>query len=76
MFRPGAIQPLHGVRSKTRVYRVLYSLTAPLLPLLRRAMPGYILTTEQVGRAMLVAAKDGAPKRILESPDISALALP
>ena len=26
MFRPGAIQPLHGVRSKTAAYRVRYSL--------------------------------------------------
>jgi uncharacterized protein YbjT (DUF2867 family) len=74
MFRPGAIQPLHGVRSKTPVYRVLYSLTKPLLPLLRRAMPGYILTTEQLGRAMIAVAGHGASKRILESQDISAIA--
>jgi uncharacterized protein YbjT (DUF2867 family) len=74
MFRPGAIQPLHGVRSKTAAYRVLYSLTKPLLPILRRAMPGLIVTTEQMGRAMLIVAKQGAPKRILESRDISAIA--
>ena len=73
MFRPGAIQPLHGVRSKTAVYRVLYSLTKPLLPLLRRSLPGYILTTEQLGRAMLAVVKHGASKRILESKDISAV---
>lgn len=73
MFRPGAIQPLHGVRSKTPVYQVLYSLTKPLLPLLRRLLPGYILTTEQLGRAMLTVAKHGAPKRVLESTDINAL---
>ena len=74
MFRPEAIQPLHGVRSKTAAYRVLYSLTKPFLPILRRAMPGLIVTTEQVGRAMLVVAKQGASKRILESRDISAVA--
>jgi hypothetical protein len=74
MFRPGAIQPLHGVRSKTAAYRVLYSLTAPLLPVLRRIMPGLILTTDQIGRAMLIVARRGAPKPILESRDISALA--
>ena len=74
MFRPGAIQPLHGVRSKTAAYRVLYSLTAPLLPVLRRIIPGLILTTDQIGRAMLVVARRGAPKPILESRDISALA--
>jgi uncharacterized protein YbjT (DUF2867 family) len=74
MFRPGAIQPLHGVRSKTAVYRFLYSLTAPLLPLLRRMFPGLILTTDQLGRAMLVVARQGASKKVLESRDISALA--
>ena len=74
MFRPGVIQPLHGITSKTAAYRILYSITEPLLPLLRRLLPGLILTTEQIGRAMLTAARQGAPKRVLESRDISALA--
>ena len=76
MFRSGAIQPLHGVRSKTAVYGVLYSLARPLLPLLRRAFPDFILTTEQIGRAMILVAGNGAPKAILESRDINALAQP
>jgi len=37
-------------------------------------MPGYISTTEQIGRAMLIVARQGAPKRILESRDIVAIA--
>jgi len=37
-------------------------------------LPGLILTTEQIGRAMLTVARQGAPKRVLESRDISALA--
>jgi uncharacterized protein YbjT (DUF2867 family) len=73
VFRPGVVQPLHGVRSRTAAYRALYAVTAPLLPLLRRMMPGYILTTEQFGRAMLVVARRGAPRRVLESKDIAAL---
>jgi len=40
----------------------------------RRLLPGLILTTEQIGRAMLTAARQGAPKRVLESRDIRALA--
>jgi len=36
-FRPGVVQPLHGVRSRTAVCRVLYSLTAALLCLLLAA---------------------------------------
>jgi hypothetical protein len=73
MFRPGAIQPLHGIRSKTRLYRLIYELTAPLLPLLQRWLPDSITTTEQIGKAMLKVAKDGAPRPILENADINRL---
>lgn len=71
MFRPGLIVPLHGIRSKTRVYRVFYSLLGPLLPLLRRRFPKYVTTTEQIGRAMLKVAKQGWPERVLETSDIN-----
>lgn len=72
-FRPGFIQPLHGIQSRTAAYRIVYNLTGPLLPLLRRAFPGYVLTTETIGRAMLQAARTGAPNPVLESKDINAL---
>jgi len=72
-FRPGIIQPLHGITSKTRAYRILYSLTGPVLPLLRALFPNYILTSEQIGRAMLAAVRYGYPKRVLESKDIREL---
>ena len=72
-FRPGVVQPMHGERSRTAAYRVLYSITKPLLPVLRRLWPGQILTTEQFGRAMLLVVRHGAPKRVLESADINAL---
>jgi hypothetical protein len=35
MFRPGYIQPMHGVTSKTKLYRVIYAVLAPLYPVLR-----------------------------------------
>jgi uncharacterized protein YbjT (DUF2867 family) len=73
MFRPGFIEPLNGVRSKTPAYRIGYALTAPLMPLLRRTLPNFILSTEQIGLAMLAVAKHGAPKQILESRDIRAV---
>ena len=73
MFRPGAIQPLDGIRSKTASYRILYALTKPLLPLLRRAMPNQILTTREIGQAMLSIARHGYEKRILETRDIRAV---
>lgn len=74
MFRPAVILPLHGVRSRTRLYRVFYATARPLFPLLRRVGPKYVTTTEQVGRAMLNVARHGAPRRVLESADIAALA--
>ncbi len=71
MFRPAVIQPLHGIRSKTRIYRALYAVTRPLLPVLKTLFPKYVTTTEQLGRAMIEVAKRGAPQRILESRDIN-----
>lgn len=73
VLRPGMIQPLDGIKSKTVAYRVFYSLTKPLLPLLRSAMPRHVLTTRILGQAMLEAVRGRAPKRILESPDVSQL---
>src|SRR5580704_16590318 len=75
MFRPAGIQPLHGVRSKTGWVQAIYVATAPLLSLLNRVAPAYMTTTEQVGRAMIKVARDGYPKPVLESEDISSLLL-
>ena len=73
MFRPGFIQPMHGERSRTRLYRVLIAAGRPLFPLVRRLFPKQVTTTEIIGLAMLRVARDGAPKRVLESPDITEL---
>jgi len=74
MFRPGGIQPMHGERSKTRAYRIGYLLAKPMLPLLRRMFPGSVMTTEEIGRAMIDVVRRGAPKKILETSDIRACA--
>jgi uncharacterized protein YbjT (DUF2867 family) len=73
MFRPGFIEPKANIRSKTAFYRSFYRLTRPLTPLLRLAFPNFILTTEQLGRAMIAVAQSAERKRILESRDILAL---
>jgi uncharacterized protein YbjT (DUF2867 family) len=73
MFRPGIIQPMHGIRSKTKLYQTFYTVLNPILPLLKSAFPQYITTTEQLGRAMLRVAKQGFPKSILETQDIDTL---
>ncbi len=76
MFRPGLIQPRHGEVSKVRSYRVLYRMTGPLLPVLKRLFPKSITTTEVVGRAMLAVTRHGAPTRLLEIADINAAGSP
>ena len=53
MFRPGFIQPLHGIRSKTALYRIPYLFMGPFIPLLKALFPKIVTTTEQVGRAMI-----------------------
>jgi uncharacterized protein YbjT (DUF2867 family) len=74
LFRPGYIQPLHGITSRTRWYRLMYVVTSPLYPVLRRVFPGVVTTTEQIGRAMLNLARDGGPSRVLAPRDINAAA--
>ena len=71
MFRPGYIQPLRGIRSKTRWYQAVYDVIGPLYPLLRRVAPRYVTTTVNVGRAMIEVAAAGYPKNILTTDDIN-----
>ncbi len=73
MFRPALIVPLHGIKSKTFAYRISYALMRPLLPLMETLFPRYVTTTQKLGRAMLIVAKRGAPKPVLEVPDINSL---
>ncbi|MFE9630012.1 epimerase [Streptomyces sp. NPDC006463] len=75
MFRPGIVQPVRGVPSRTRLYRTLYAVTAPLIPLLRRIAPDLVITTETLGRAMIAVATPGTevPGRVLRPKDINRL---
>jgi uncharacterized protein YbjT (DUF2867 family) len=73
MFRPGYIQPMHGIKASGRGTRAMYAVMAPLYPVWKAIAPAYVTTTEQVGRAMLRVARDGAPKKLLESRDIAVL---
>ena len=73
MFRPGGIQPLRGVRSKTAWVQAIYVVAAPLWSYLARSQPKVMTTSEKLGRAMIKVARSGYPKRILESEDINAI---
>jgi uncharacterized protein YbjT (DUF2867 family) len=76
MLRPGYIQPMHGVKSKTPLYQVFYMVLSWLYPVIRLVARKYAITTEDLGRGMIKIAKSGAPKRVLENSDIEALVSP
>lgn len=74
MFHPGIVYSVHGEKSKTRWYRVVHTVTSPVSPLLLRLLPGVLVTTEQVGQAMLTVARHGWPNSFLSNRDLAAAA--
>jgi uncharacterized protein YbjT (DUF2867 family) len=72
-FRPAAVRAMNGEVSRTGSYRVLYAILSPVWALGDKLSPRLFTSTEKLGRAMLRAARVGAPKKILESADINAL---
>lgn len=74
MLRPGFVQPLRGVRSRTRLYQSLYTVFSPLLPLVRRFFPQYTTTSVNLGRALIRLAAEGDAQQVLRSADINRLA--
>jgi uncharacterized protein YbjT (DUF2867 family) len=71
MLRPGFIQPLRGVRSRTPLYQAFYTALAPFGSLLPRLLPGLATTSVALGRALIHLAVDGYSRPILESRDIN-----
>jgi uncharacterized protein YbjT (DUF2867 family) len=73
LFRPGYVQLLHGIRTKTAWYGAAYALMRPLYPLWKMLFPNYVTTTECVGRAMLNVTKRGFAKPVIENRDINVM---
>jgi uncharacterized protein YbjT (DUF2867 family) len=74
LFRPGVIQPLHQVRSKTRLYQFTYNIIGPMLSTIKRLWPNSLCTSVEVGRAMINAARSEPRSKVLEVVDIVRLA--
>jgi uncharacterized protein YbjT (DUF2867 family) len=74
LFRPGYIQPLDGIKSKTKLYSALYAVVAPLYPFLNTVAPKFVTTTEKVGLAMIRVARNGYINKFLENSDINEVA--
>ncbi len=74
MFRPGAIMPMDGIKSKTKLYATFYAILGPVLPLLKKIFPSYITSTRELGTAMICVAKVGFERPIIEAQDIRRIA--
>ena len=74
MFRPGAIVPMDGIKSKTKMYQMFYTILGPVLPLMKRMFPRHVTTTRELGTAMIRVAKTGFENRVIEAGDIGRIA--
>jgi uncharacterized protein YbjT (DUF2867 family) len=71
LFRPGYIQPLDGVRSRTGWYNAAYAVLKPLYPLAKRLAGNHVTDTDTLGRAMLAAVQPAIPTAIYNPADIN-----
>lgn len=71
-FRPGAIIPEKGIKSRTRLYNIIYFILRPFFSLLKRS--NNITTTTKLGLVMLHCLSHPQEKKILYNPDINKIA--
>ena len=74
MIRLSLLRPMHGELSRTRWTRIAYAVFGPVFPIIASLAPGAVVTTEELGRAMIRLARHGPSKRVLEPRDLRALA--
>lgn len=70
LLRPAMIQPLDGIESQTKNYRIFYKLLKPFFPIIQRVAPNALLTTQSIADAMLNTVRFGYHTKILEVKDI------
>lgn len=71
-FRPGAILPERGIKSKTQLYNFAYILLKPFFPLMKRMKN--ITSTTNMGRAMINLYAHPQELKHLEGADINRIA--
>lgn len=70
MFRPGAIIPLRGIKSKTKAYQFMYDYFMWLVKLIKWIAPQSVVNTTQIGAAMINVTLHGYDKKIIRPADI------
>ncbi len=73
MFRPGAIIPLRGIKSRTKAYQFVYDYLMWLVKLIKWISPKSVVNTTQLGLAMINIANRGYSKNIIDPADIISL---
>ena len=73
MFRPGAILPLRGIKSRTKSYQFMYDYFTWLLKIFKKITPNSIVNTTQIGLAMINSMTKGFDKNVLRPKDILVL---
>ena len=74
MFRPGAIIPLRGIKSRTKSYQFMYDYFMWLVKLIKAISPNSVVSTTQIGLAMINSMLKGYDKKVLRPKDIIILA--
>lgn len=70
MFRPGVILPLRGIKSKTKSYQFMYDYFMWLVKLIKVIAPNSVVSTTQIGLAMINSMSNGYDKKVLRPKDI------
>lgn len=74
MFRPGAIIPLRGIKSRTKLYQFMYDYFMWLVKFMKWVSPNSVVNTTQIGLAMIQATLSGYEKEVIRPKDIILLA--
>lgn len=70
MFRPGGIIPVKGVSPSSKLYKVLIDRMTWLIKLLKKVFPNSIVSTAEIGQAMINVVNNGYDRNVLKPSDI------
>ena len=73
MFRPGFIQPMRGIQSRTAAYRIIYKIFWPLY-LILKGFPSAATNTTHCGLAMIAVTNQQPDFKILGNKEINQMA--
>lgn len=70
MFRPGMIIPLRGIKSRTKSYQFMYDYFMWLVKIVKAIAPNTVVSTTQIGLAMIHSISKGYPVKVITPKDM------